>query len=165
MEVYLMKKPTIYRKRYIPYETVDISGDELLHRSDDILITRWNSINPRPDFSKGVSFTFFNEGLKISRYYDHSGKFLYWYCDIIEVQYIVTEDSYTLVDLLLDVKIMEDGTLKVLDAGELAEALEMKLITNRQACLALKTLDSLLTMIYSGEFPPAECRKDEYWAI
>ena len=160
-----MRKPLIYRKRYIPFETIDISGDELLFISDEILITRWNSIKPRTDFSKGVSFTFLNEGFKISRYYDHSGKFLYWYCDIIEMQYVEKEDAYTLVDLLLDVKVMADGTLKVLDADELAEALEQNLISNRQACEALRTLDSILKMICRGEFPPAECRNEKYWQI
>lgn len=160
-----MRKPTIYRKRYIPLETINISGDELIFRSDNILITRWNPIKPRDDFAKGVSFTFLNEGFKISRHYDHSGKFLYWYCDIIEVQYLAEEDAYTLVDLLLDVKVMADGRPMVLDAGELAEALELNLISNGQACMALRRLDALLDMIGRGEFPPAACRQEEYWEV
>lgn len=160
-----MKKPLIYRKRYIPYETVDISGDELIYRSEQLLITRWNAIKPRADFARGVSFTFLNEGYKISRYYDHNGNFIYWYCDIIEVQYLEKEDAYTLVDLLLDVKVMADGTQQVLDAAELAEALEQELISMQQACQGLKTLDTLLAMIYSSEFPPAVCCNEEYWKI
>ena len=36
-----MKKPTLLRRRYIPYELVDISDDELLYRSDELLVTRW----------------------------------------------------------------------------------------------------------------------------
>lgn len=160
-----MKKPCIYRKRYIPYETVDITGDELIFRSDELIITRWNAIKPRADFAKGISFTFLNEGYKISRYYDHNGNFLYWYCDIIEVQYNQTDDAYTLVDLLVDVKIMADGTLQVLDTGELAEALEMKLISLEQACQGLKTMDQLLDLVYSGEFPPVPCRNQDYWVI
>jgi len=160
-----LKKPSIYRKRYIPDETVDISGDELIHRSDELLITRWNAIKPRADFARGISFTFLKDGFKISRYYDHDGKFLYWYCDIIEVQYNQEEDSYTLVDLLLDVKVMADGTLQVLDAGELAEALEENLINLDQACQGLKTMDQLLNLVYAGEFPPAPCRNQAYWEI
>lgn len=160
-----MKKPRIYRKRYIPNETVDISGDELIYRSDELLITRWDAIRPRADFAKGISFTFLKEGLKISRYYDHNGKFIYWYCDIIELQYNQAEDAFTLVDLLLDVKIMADGTLQVLDAGELAEALETKLISLEQACQGLKTMDQLLNLVYSGEFPPVPCRNQDYWVI
>ncbi|MGE5423361.1 MAG: DUF402 domain-containing protein [Ignavibacteriales bacterium] len=160
-----MKKPSIYRQRYIPYETVDISGDELLFRSKELLITRWDAIKPRADFSKGVSFTFLDEGFKISRYYDHNGIFLYWYCDIVEVQYDEKVDSYTLIDLLLDVQIMADATLKVLDAGELAEALESDLITTEQACRALRTMDHLLDLVNNGEFPPIECRNEKYWSI
>lgn len=160
-----MKKPSIYRQRYIPYETVDISGDELLFRSKELLITRWDAIKPRADFSKGVSFTFLDEGFKISRYYDHNGIFLYWYCDIVEVQYDEKVDAYTLVDLLLDIKVMADSTLKVLDAGELAEALESNLVNIEQACRALKTMDHILRMIDDGKFPPETCRKEEYWEI
>jgi len=39
-----MKKPIILRKRYIPDEVIDISGDELVFRSEDLLITKWNPI-------------------------------------------------------------------------------------------------------------------------
>ncbi|MCX5779789.1 MAG: DUF402 domain-containing protein [Firmicutes bacterium] len=160
-----MRKPAIYRKRYIPLETVDISGDELIFRDDEILITRWDPIRPRDDFARGVSFTFLKEGCKISRHYDQSGKFLYWYCDIIEVEYLASADAYTLVDLLLDVRVMADGTWMVFDAGELADALEQRLIDNRQACSALRRLDYLLDLIGRGEFPPAACRQEEYWAL
>ena len=146
-------------------ETVDITSDELIFRSDDLLITRWNPIKPRSDFARGVSFAFLKQGFKISRHYDHSGKFLYWYCDILEVQYAAQPDAYTLVDLLLDVKVMADGTMMVFDAGELAEALELNLISIGQACQALRTLEYILDMIGRGEFPPPECRQEEYWAI
>ena len=44
-----MKKPTVLRKRYIPFETVDISGDELISRSDELLVTRWKPIKIRSD--------------------------------------------------------------------------------------------------------------------
>jgi len=40
-----MKKPIILRKRYIPDEVIDISGDELVFRSEDLLITKWNPIS------------------------------------------------------------------------------------------------------------------------
>jgi hypothetical protein len=62
-----MKKPVILRKRFIPFETVDISGDELLKRDEDVIITRWDVIRPRSDIAKGVSFAFLKEGYKISR--------------------------------------------------------------------------------------------------
>lgn len=158
-----MKKPTILRKRYIPYETVDISGDELLHRDDKLLITKWDAIKPRDDFSGGISYTFLDEGFKIGRFYSAEGKFLYWYCDIIDVEYDEENDKYILVDLLVDIKLMPDGIVRVLDADELAQALEYGLVTGGQVCNALKKLDKVLKMIYSGKFPPDICKRKEYW--
>ncbi len=157
-----MKKPGIYRKRFIPFETVDISGDELIHRDDNLLVTRWKAIRPRKDIAGGISFAYIAEGVKISRFYNNEGDFIYWYCDIIDVEHDLEKDSFTLIDLLIDVKIMPDGSVTILDADELAEALEKGLVTDAQACSSLRKLDKLLKMIYSGEFPPAECRKAEY---
>jgi predicted RNA-binding protein associated with RNAse of E/G family len=152
-----MKKPVILRRRYIPSEIIDISSDELLFRSNDLLVTRWTAIKPRPDIYGGISFAFLNKGYKLSRFYGSDGRFLYWYCDIIEVLYDVLSDTYTLNDLLLDIKIFPDGRVILLDSDELAEAIEKGLITGRQACMSLRTLDDLLKMIYNGGFPPAEC--------
>lgn len=160
-----MKKPSILRTRYIPFETVDISSDEMLFRNDEILITRWKAIKPRADISGGISYTFLKEGIKISRFYDADKKFAYWYCDIIDVKYDNTIDQYTFIDLLLDVKLMPDGTMKVLDADELAVALEEGLITQEQACSSLKKMDSILQKVYKNNFPPAICLEEKYWEV
>jgi uncharacterized protein len=157
-----MKKPVLLRKRYIPQEIVDISSDELLLRSDELLVTRWVAIKPRGDFYGGISYAFLKEGFKLSKFYDAEGRFLYWYCDIIDVIHDEVKDTYILDDLLLDIKIMPDGLIKVLDADELAIALEKGLITQEQACRALKTLDKVLRMVYRGSFPPRECNEFEY---
>lgn len=160
-----MKKPIILRTRYIPFETVDISSDELLYRDDKLLITRWKAIRPRTDISGGISYTFLNEGIKISRFYDAHKNFAYWYCDIIDVEYDKKLDRYTLIDLLLDVKLMPDGTMKVLDADELAVALEEGLITQEQACRSLKKMDSILQQVYKKNFPPTICMEEKYWEV
>ena len=157
-----MKKPTVLRRRYIPFEIVDISEDELLFRSDELLVTKWTSIKPRPDFQGGISFTFLNRGYKLGRFYDRDKNFLYWYCDILDAQYDQASDTYTLNDLLVDIKIYPDGKVQVLDADELGQALEEGLINNDQAVASLKILDGLLKMIYAGNFPPAECIEWEY---
>lgn len=157
-----MKKPVILRRRYIPYEVVDISGDQLLFRSATLLVTKWTSIKPRSDFYGGISFTFLDKGYKLGRFYDKDGKFLYWYCDIIEVDYDQTTDTYKMNDLLLDIKIFPDGRVILLDADELAQALSEELISTEQAACSLKTLDDLLKKIYSGNFPPTECDGYEY---
>lgn len=157
-----MKKPSILRKRFIPYEVVDISGDELLFRSEELLVTRWITIKPRPDFYGGISYAFLKEGFKLGRFYDSSGRFLYWYCDVVDVLYDSEKDEYTFEDLLVDIKVMPGGEIKLLDADELATALEEGLIKVEQACRALKTMDRLLRLIYEGNFPPKECMEYEY---
>ncbi len=157
-----MKKPILLRKRFIPYEIADISSDELIFRDDALLVTRWKAIKPRTDFYGGISYTFLKEGIKLARFYNEEGIFLYWYCDIIDVLYKAEKDEYTFEDLLVDVKILPDRTIKVLDTDELAEALEQGLITVEQACRALRTLDKVLKLVYDNKFPPEECKKFEY---
>lgn len=157
-----MKKPVVLRRRYIPFEVVDISSDELLYRNESLLVTKWTSIKPRPDFYGGISFTFLDRGYKLGRFYDQNGRFLYWYCDIVEVRYNQASDTYTLNDLLVDIKILPDGEVRLLDADELAQAMEEGLISSGQACTALKTMDGLLKLIYAGSFPPPECAGYEY---
>lgn len=149
-----LRKPRILRKRFIPDEIKDISEDQLLFRNDELLVTRWKPIKPRTDFYAGVSCVLLKEGFKISRFFDKEGRFLYWYCDIIDVEYDKEHDTYILADLLADVKILPDGEVRVLDLGEIAYATEKGLITFRQCMYALHTIDRLLTIIYEGKFPP-----------
>lgn len=157
-----MIKPVIFRKRYIPFETVDISGDEILFRDDDLLITKWKPIKPREDFNGGISFTFLKEGFKISKFFDKDSNFLFWYCDIIEVDYEIDSDKYTLIDLLVDLKIFPNGDYRILDLDELSESLEKGLISQKQLCSALNRLNKLINLIYDGVFPPEVCKKIEY---
>jgi hypothetical protein len=157
-----MKKPVLLRKRYIPSEIVDISSDELLYRDEELLVTRWTAIRPRNDIQGGISYTFLKEGFKLGRFYGIDGGFLYWYCDIIDVMHDRNTDTYTLDDLLVDIKLMPDGTIMVLDADELADALEQKLVTPDQVARALRKLDKVLKLVYSGKFPPEACSRFEY---
>lgn len=157
-----MKKPTVLRKRFIPYEVVDITGDKLLFRSDELLVTKWTSIKPRPDFYGGISYTFLSKGYKLGRFFDKDKNFLYWYFDILDIHYDKATDTYTLNDLLVDIKVHPDGKVEVLDADELAQALEDGSITQEQAIESLRILDGLLKMIYEGSFPPAQCTEWEY---
>ena len=157
-----MIKPVLLRKRYLPDEIVDISGDEMLFRNDNLLVTRWKSIKPRSDFYGGISYTFLNAGFKLGKIYNAEGIFQFWYCDIIDVLYDKEKDIYTFDDLLVDIKIMPDGIVKILDTDELAEALEKSMISVGQACKALRIMDKLLRLVYSGKFPPEECNAFEY---
>ena len=146
----------IYRKRYIPNEIVDISNDKVLFLTKRLMITEWLPINPRDDIAYGKSYTFFEKGWKISKFYDANKELLYWYCDIID--YKIENDEYILIDLLVDVKIYANGDCEVLDLDELDEALEMGLISEKQKEEALKKLNELLEIIKSGKFPPEECK-------
>jgi len=155
-------KTTILRKRVIPEEVVDISDDEIIYRDDRVLATKWKAIKPRPDLFGGISVTYLKEGYKISRFFDEAGKFLYWYCDFLEVDYDIKNDKYLLTDLLVDIKVMPEGEVRILDITEFAQALEQGLITTAQAGKALRAMDLLLDMIRRGEFPPAECLEYNY---
>ncbi len=152
-----MDKPKMLRKRYIPNEIVDISRDEILFIDENLIVTKWKTIKPRNDFSHGVSFTFINIGIKISKFFDKSGTFLYWYCDIINIEYDYKNNTYILTDLLVDVKVLPDGLVNILDCDELAEAFEKNIISKEETCSALKKLHELLNMINKNEFPPKIC--------
>lgn len=145
----------IYRKRYIPNEIIDISGDKVESVNENLLITSWLPIHPRNDVAFGMSYTYLKKGWKISKFYDKDKNFLYWYCDIIDAQ--IKDEEYILVDLLVDIKVYPDGRYEILDEEELDEALNQGLITKEQKEEALNKLNALLETIKNGEFPPREC--------
>lgn len=152
-------KNKILRKRYIPDEIIDISGDEVLYLDEKLMVTRWKVIRPREDISGGISFSFLKEGYKISRFFDKDGQFAYWYCDIIDVDIDRETNTYTFTDLLVDVKITLDGKVHILDIDEVADAVENSVISQAQACDALRKLSKLLEIIYSGNFPPEAAKQ------
>lgn len=142
----------IYRKRYIPNEIVDISGDEVIYIDEEKLITSWTPIKPRGDIGKGMSCVYFNEGWKISKFYNLDGSFKFWYCDIIDYEYDKSEDTYIIKDLLVDVIVHEDGTYEILDEEELDQALQEGLITEEIKAEAIFKLNKLLENIKSQKF-------------
>ena len=151
----------IYRKRYIPNEIVDISKDEVVYKDDSLIITKWVPIKPREDFASGMSYAMLDKGWKISRFLNKDGNLEYWYCDIIDYKFekIDDEEVFTLIDLLVDVKVYEDGRYEVLDVDELDEALKNNLISEEQKSMALNKLNSLLELIKEGGFPPEICKQ------
>lgn len=141
----------ILRNRYIPLETIDLTADELLYRDENYLITRWTPIKPRKDIASGVSCVFLKKGWKISAFSDDSKKIVYWYCDIIDIEYDKETDTYLLNDLLADIKIMEDGKVQIIDLDELAIAFEEGLITKNQLISSLKKSNELLSLVYRND--------------
>lgn len=142
--------PLLYRRRFIPDELKPLTDDKILYMDDDIIITSWNTLKPRSDFASGLSAYYRKEGFKISRHYGADGSFTRWYCDII----IESKEENALVfsDLLIDVVIFPDGTVRVVDLDEAADALEQKLITPDMLALALRSTNKLLSYISQNRF-------------
>ena len=142
----------LFRKRFIPNETIDISKDTVLKRTDDLIITKWLPIHPRGDVASGMSWTYFKEGYKISKFLDENGNIIYYYCDIIDYDYDKDEDSYTFIDLLVDIKYYPDGKVEFLDFDELQEAYREGLIDGKLLLKAISNLNKLANIIYNGNF-------------
>ena len=149
----------MYRKRFIPNEIVDISGDKVLEKNENIIVTEWNPIKPRGDIGRGISYTFLRRGYKISKIFDTKNNFIYWYCDVLEHTYDKEKDEYVFTDLLADVKVYPDGEVEVLDFAELASAHRENIITGKQLLKAIKSINMLIEMIQNESFPPEICNK------
>ncbi|MBE6007818.1 MAG: DUF402 domain-containing protein [Lachnospiraceae bacterium] len=146
-----MVYPKLIRKRLIPFESVHLKDDRIVHLEDGLIVTHWDVLKPRKDFQKGISCYFLEEGYKISRFMDKDGNLVYFYCDIIETEYDNKEDTYTFTDLLADVIIYPDGRVKVVDIGEIALAMEEGIIDDVLVKKALTRLDKLLEIIYTPD--------------
>lgn len=147
-----MNKPVLYRKRIIPDEIVLLDKDEILYSDEGHIMTRWNTIRPKKTLHHGCSCYFLEEGFKVSKFYREDGSLIYWYCDIISHTYDEKENSYVFTDLLADVLVYPNGDVQVVDVGEIADALTMGTLTKEQMIPALRSLDKLLNIIYSGHF-------------
>lgn len=147
-----MVSPILYRKRIIPEECVLLKDDTVLYVSEDILVTKWNALRPKKNLHHGYSCYFLKEGYKISKFYRADHSLLYWYCDIIESQFSPDTNTYVVTDLLADVIVYPDGSVKVVDLDELATALDSEKLSLPQLKRALLSLNNLLTIIYAGNF-------------
>lgn len=156
----LMNVAKLYRQRLIPPEKILLKDDIIIAQDEDVIITKWNTLNPKTEFTHGSSCYFLKEGLKISKFYRADDSLLYWYIDIVEFTIDETQDTLICTDLLADVIIYPDGRMKVVDLDELAEAMERNLITKEQMTSCLRNLNHLLTMIYRDKFDRLQSRLD-----
>lgn len=145
-------RPLLYRKRIIPAENILLKDDIILHIDERIIITKWNTLRPKKNFTHGMSCYFLKEGYKVSKFLKADESLLYWYCDILDYTYEKENNSYVFRDLLADVIVYPDGFVKVNDLDEFEEAIENKSIEMTDVIHALKSLSSLLDIIYSGNF-------------
>lgn len=139
----------LYRRRFIPNELKLLKDDRILYLDDERIITAWNTLKPRSDFTSGISVYYRREGYKISAHYDADGNFTRWYCDII-LEENPAENQIIFHDLLIDVVIYPDGSVRIVDFDEAADALEKELITPDMLSRALRSTDKLLHFIYQN---------------
>ena len=59
-------RPTFLRRRLIPLETVKLADDIILYRDEDIIVTKWRALHPKPSLCRGLSCYFLKEGYKVS---------------------------------------------------------------------------------------------------
>ncbi len=147
-----MNTTTLYRRRFIPDELIELKDDVILAMEKDLVITKWVTLHPRKDIARGISAFYLDKGIKVSKIFDKNDQLVYWYCDIIQAK--ISEENNTVImeDLLVDVILYNDGSMRIMDLDELADALEQQLITQQEAVYALRTLHSLLEIISGGRF-------------
>ncbi len=147
-----MSSVKLFRKRIIPEECVFLKDDQILYQDREVIVTRWHTLKPKKTLHHGYSCYFTERGYKVSKFYDHSGNLISWYCDIVSHTYDEEQNSYVFTDLLVDVIVYPDGFVRVVDLDELADALRDGTISSKEAETALRHLDKLLGVIYSGHF-------------
>ena len=151
-------KPNIhlYRKRFIPNELISLHKDEIFYADENLILTRWDTLKPRADFSHGISGYFLKKNCKVTKVLNADNTLVYWYCDIMQmVEGTRTHDGErTLImeDLLIDVLVYPDGSVRVLDLDEAADAAEQGLITQEMLCRSMRAANRLLQDIYTGKF-------------
>ena len=160
-----METLKLYRKRIIPEECVFLKDDEVLYRDSEVIVTRWHTLHPKKTLHHGYSCYFPERGYKISKFYDHEGGLISWYCDIVSHTYDASTDTYVFTDLLVDVVVYPDGFVRVVDLDELADAQRDHLITPEQLQVTLRHLDKLLSIIYKGDFPKLQRYINEQEAL
>ncbi|HIR28352.1 MAG TPA: DUF402 domain-containing protein [Candidatus Choladousia intestinigallinarum] len=160
-----MSEVKLYRKRIIPEECILLENDEILHVDREIIVTKWNTIRPKKTLHHGYSCYFLERGFKVSKFYDHSGNLISWYCDIVSHTFDPSTNTYVFTDLLVDVIVYPDGFVRVVDLDELADAFREGMLTPEQLQLALRRTDKLLSLIYKGAFSRLQNILDDYEKI
>lgn len=147
-----MTNPILFRRRIIPEECIQLKDDIIVSCDEERIVTKWNSLHPKPKLHHGASVYFLKEGFKVSKFCSEDDTLMYWYCDIVNYVYDKDENRLEVIDLLADVVVYPDGFVKVLDLDELTDALEAGKINLETLKDSLRKLDKLLNIIYRGQF-------------
>lgn len=149
----ITKKSTkLYRRRFVPDETIYLKDDIILSQENNLIITKWNTLKPRCDIAGGISAYYIDKGIKVSRVHNCENQLVYWYCDIINTIYEEETNSYIFEDLLIDVIVYENGMVHVVDLDEVGDLLENNQLETKKISNALHIVSALLQQIYSGNF-------------
>ena len=149
-----MNNLTLFRRRFIPDECVELKDDIILKQTDSMIVTKWKTIRDRYDLSSGYSCYYLDRGYKVSKFLKSDGTLLCWYCDIVTYEFNKSDNSILVIDLLADVKISPEGRIRVVDLDELSEAFEKHLIDEDLLKKSLLSLNRLLNEIYSDGIEP-----------
>ena len=147
-----MKTLSLYRKRLIPDECILLKDDIILKADDDYILTRWNTLKPKKILHHGDSCYYLNKGVKVSRFYTEDNYLICWYCDIVSYEWKDEKSALLSTDLLLDVLVYPDGSYKLVDMDELAQAHARKLISDALLQTSLMTASRLLNELYEKKF-------------
>lgn len=147
-----MKTLSLYRRRLIPDECILLKDDIILEADDDHILTRWNTLKPKKILHHGDSCYYLNRGVKVSRFYTEDNFLICWYCDIVSYEWKEEKTALLTTDLLLDVLVYPDGSFKLLDMDELAQAQAEKMISDQLLQNSLLTANRLLNEIYENKF-------------
>lgn len=144
------KAYTVTRRRYIPDEIITLNHDTIYYVSDELIVSGWKAIRLRQDISGGFSAYYPKLGIKTSKFFDGDGKLLYWYNDVSELAFDGNDINFT--DLLIDVVIYPDNSIRIMDIDEFADAINKNLITKEQEIKALTSFHNLLNYVYNNEY-------------
>lgn len=133
-------------------ECVELKDDVIVYQDADRIVTIWNTLKPKKEFSHGISYYVMNEGIKVSKFYRDDNSLTYIYVDIIDTEYNREEDKFIFTDLIADVIVNENGNYRVVDLDELADAFKTNIISKDFIVASLHRLNNLLLSIYNGNF-------------
>ena len=149
-----MNNLTLFRRRFIPDECVELKDDIILKRTDSMIVTKWHVIKERRDFSDGYSCFYLDRGYRISKFLKRDGELLFWYFDVVDYELNEAKNELHIIDLLADVVVYPSGKIRVVDLDELSEAFEKSLIDETLLKKSLLSLNRLLNEIYTDGIEP-----------
>jgi predicted RNA-binding protein associated with RNAse of E/G family len=148
-----------------PPDRTDIFEQELLHRSDDVLVT-YVAATPLPHpviiddvvalepGAPAIWFSFPGLMHDIGRFHTLEGRFTGLYANVILPIEIRSAIEWSATDLFVDVWIGVDGKPQILDTDELEHAIASGWITSEAGARAREEVDRIVASYQAGVWPP-----------